>query len=548
MELQKQDQVFRNPSIFHTDPKTIDLDRMLINLYILLKYNGQRPISRKRPPVTKELLLNRLTNLPLAVRGFSEEPQIAGEWLKSDVADMVFRGVAGKESIVAPRPFHLDSYKLRNTNKIRDYNASDQIFSMLSFGDAEVLNKLKEFLGAGLSDVSALNSSYDDSSVRQLDLITLVIMRLVQGSDLVDQPSRDNKLSDIRPPLCMGQARLLCDDIKRLLAYQNIMPRHVLINYIKTMMGIHLALNAFRLFVELPAWVKNKQPLCDHPCPLNPAVRNNLHNCLSSPEFLVDMGDDANSRMAQLAGTNTAQHYARINHYIRATFAINMLLPYATSMGLLSLQLTSNPKNPPIREAIALLQNPPSSFDGYFQSKVNDLFNDKLADYEEKPEILAIKNMQLSPYEKYVELITCARSQFHRRYMTELLDSTGQKNSEEGMLLQGQGRNRPRRFHLGSRLLEILVQIAVLEATGPDSYRTRVIRINDFMDWLHERYGFIINGLDSPNYAKQAELADNEAFRHNIQALKDRLREIGFYTDLSDAYNAQTIQPRYKLN
>jgi hypothetical protein len=30
--------------------------------------------------------------------------------------------------------------------------------------------------------------------------------------------------------------------------------------------------------------------------------------------------------------------------------------------------------------------------------------------------------------------------------------------------------------------------------------------------------------------------------------LKDRLREIGFYDDLSDAYNAQTIRPRYRLD
>ena len=31
------------------------------------------------------------------------------------------------------------------------------------------------------------------------------------------------------------------------------------------------------------------------------------------------------------------------------------------------------------------------------------------------------------------------------------------------------------------------------------------------------------------------------------ESTKDRLREIGFYDDLSDAYNAQTIRPRYRL-
>ena len=32
-----------------------------------------------------------------------------------------------------------------------------------------------------------------------------------------------------------------------------------------------------------------------------------------------------------------------------------------------------------------------------------------------------------------------------------------------------------------------------------------------------------------------------------MRAFKDRLREIGFYDDLSDAYTAQTIRPRYEL-
>ena len=254
--------------------------------------------------------------------------------------------------------------------------------------------------------------------------------------------------------------------------------------------------------------------------------------------------------MAKISATSAEQYYARINDYIRAVFAINTLIPYATTMGVLPNQSAFSPKNPPIKEAIALLENPPLSFDGYFQSKVNALFADELPDHEEKPEILAIKNMQqISPYEKYVELITCARSKFHRAYTVQLLDSLSQKNTEEGMLVQSQGRNRPRRFHLGSHLLEILVQIAVLKPVGTgDRYRTSVISINDFMDWLQERYGFIINGLASKSFAQITELADNDAFRQNIQALKDRLREIGFYTDLSDAYNSQTIQPRYILD
>ena len=46
MKLNRKDYVFNNPLICHIMPKHIELDRVLINLYMLLKYNGHRPVSK----------------------------------------------------------------------------------------------------------------------------------------------------------------------------------------------------------------------------------------------------------------------------------------------------------------------------------------------------------------------------------------------------------------------------------------------------------------------------------------------------------------------
>ncbi|OJV96059.1 MAG: hypothetical protein BGO39_03550 [Chloroflexi bacterium 54-19] len=537
MQLQKNDQAFRNPSIFHIDPKSINLDRALLNLFILMKYDGYRPISRKRPSLTVENLFERFTTLSSLVNGFEENQGIASKWLESDLVDMVNRGIPGKESVVALRPLHLDSYKLRNPIKIRDYNTSDQIYSMLLYGNKEVLDSLKEFLGKGLTNIDQTDSNYDDNNIRELDLITLTIIRLVEGSDLIDQKGRTNQ-SEIRFPLLLDQAQLMCDDLKRLLVYKDLMPRHILIEYIKVMMGIHLALYLFRLANELPTWVRNKN--APEPTPYDKT------SYFSPLELIMDMGSNPNSKMAQISAANTARHYDSMNDFIRAVFAVNVLVPFAKTMGVFS-QSTLKNGEPSIQQLIGLLANQPFTFEGYFLSKVNGLFADEPFDHVEKPEIVAIKNMEISFYDKYVELITSARSKFHKKYLSELLEATTQKNSEEGMVVQPQGSRKPRRFHIGSKLLEILVQIAVLEETGEGNYRTKVIRINEFIEWLRQRYGFVINGMDS-SYNQQAEITDSEAFRQNIQALKDRLREIGFYTDLSDAYNSQTIKPRYQID
>jgi hypothetical protein len=40
---------------------------------------------------------------------------------------------------------------------------------------------------------------------------------------------------------------------------------------------------------------------------------------------------------------------------------------------------------------------------------------------------------------------------------------------------------------------------------------------------------------------------DRHALRDNMRAFTGRLREVGFYRDLSDAYVTQTITPRYRI-
>ena len=110
---------------------------------------------------------------------------------------------------------------------------------------------------------------------------------------------------------------------------------------------------------------------------------------------------------------------------------------------------------------------------------------------------------------------------------------------------QGKGKSNRRRWYLGSGLLEVLVQIAVLHPVGTGAsvhFVSHPILIDDFVGWMRDRYGLVI----MPNW-KNASIEDNKAFNANLNSLKHRLREIGFYTDLSDAYNTQTIRPRYPI-
>jgi hypothetical protein len=162
-------------------------------------------------------------------------------------------------------------------------------------------------------------------------------------------------------------------------------------------------------------------------------------------------------------------------------------------------------------------------------------------------EVEAITKMGLSDFETYIEILVTLRGAFHRKYIIESLDATMLKNKSGALLAQTRARNAPRRFALESRLLEVLLQIAVLRPGGEQGYFTGEMRIDDLLSFLRERYGLFIDQLPPGEGFSAPTIDERKALRSNVQAFTGRLREIGFYRDLSDAYVTQTVVPRYTI-
>ena len=114
-------------------------------------------------------------------------------------------------------------------------------------------------------------------------------------------------------------------------------------------------------------------------------------------------------------------------------------------------------------------------------------------------------------------------------------------NREDGFLHGGRGKKR--KYVLGNQLLELLVQLAVVGVDRRGKFMTKPITVSDFVKLLRDRYGILIDGTgennDSPDIARALEV--------NYTALKDRLRQLGFFTDLSDASISQVIKPRFPI-
>jgi hypothetical protein len=147
-------------------------------------------------------------------------------------------------------------------------------------------------------------------------------------------------------------------------------------------------------------------------------------------------------------------------------------------------------------------------------------------------------------------VVTHVRQKHHVGYLVQDLDKLFQKNSDWGALVQGRSKVNPRRWHLGGRLLEVLVQLAVLRYVDTDTgkrFYSEEILVDDFLQWIEHRYGFVVGPSVTDPARRPVTLDQHRAYRENVKALKDRLREIGFFDDLSDAVNVQRIRPRYAI-
>jgi hypothetical protein len=534
VKLRKQDQEFRNPKVFYPDPKNVDLDRVLVNLFLLLKCDGSRPATRGRQKAEFEKVdvhLEALSSLP-GVQGFDEYREIARRWLESDIFDLVNRG-RPTEAIASLRPLHLDAHKIRVSKYCRDYNHADALYAMLEYGEQQTLKDLRSYLDLGRNPATR---RYDGKS--ELDVETLTVLKLVE--DLPDMYPSGEKVTPY-PPTCIGQSRVLCDDVQRLLAYRNDVPRPVMIEYLKTVLGLHLGLYTLRVSRQLPGWITAREahPTCRQ-CPVYGHLAAPFAECPYGVSLTVDMGEDYRSRMAQLAQESTSREFERLLDFIKAVFAMNHLLRYAREE-----RLSDDPLDVP-----SILANPPDMFDADFKAYLKQLVQMNSEDEQVAPEIHAILDSALSPFDMLIELVTHVRQKHHISYLVQMVDKLFQKNTPFGALVQGRSRSNPRRWHLGGRLLEVLVQLAVLryeEQKGAKKFYTEPILIDDFLTWMERRYGFVIGESSEPNGPRPVTLDEHRAFRDNVRALRNRLREIGFYDDLSDAYNAQTVRPRYRL-
>jgi hypothetical protein len=398
---------------------------------------------------------------------------------------------------------------VRNAAHNRDYNTADQVYLMLG-ANPKVKEDLKSFLMEGWDNTTNKINVKDGLDVDSLGL--LHIIKNIKPGFL----DTNSSLNQIRP-LLDKQAKLYCDDVRRLLVYKRKIPRNVVVDYLKTITSFHLSIYIQKIIYLLPEMVEKGSIEHD-----------------DNWSIVIDATDNNESKISKLASADAENLTNSVYDYVKATFQVN------AALRRLKLEKTDSSN---LDKALAALAKKPDGFEIYFETQWDNLYNS--LDEDDRELIKDMVKYEDTYFDKYIELIVKARGTYQYRYHVQLIDNLSQKNSERGFMSQGRSKKHSRRYVLGTRLLETLVQILVLDLED-DQFKTKTLSIEELIENIRDRYGLIINGLSEERF-EHADLNTHLAFKENVEAFKMKLRQIGFYNDLSDAYILQRIRPRYEL-
>ncbi len=545
MSIKGRDKEFKTSKVTYVDFKHIEMDRVLTMLFPLLKYYGYASRFSRGRVLTIDDFLNEFLEHEEWFQGFKENRAVAYKWLETELLDLVNRGKAD-QAVAAPRPLHGNTYKFRNSKFARDYGAAEQIYWMLYYarkgkGQASI-DALRKFFFTGYD----FNTDKYDLD-RNIDVETQALLRL---DHQVTQDTRSSEEPERYQPLCIGNADIMADDILRLLAYEPYIPRSVLVDYLKTLMAFHLSLYHIKLLQILPKFVKQRScgNLCSsRECPVNSELDNALEGCPYQIALIVDMGNVNNPHMTELSQKSASRLYRQIPAFVLSNFVVKKLDEMASNMKLQGKLPLPSSGCFSVGDLLALLK-PEFDVDkkAYFSARLAKMLEEAGEDKEGiDPEIQQVLTMKLPEFDTFIEILFSCFGKSRQEVIVKCLDAFQNKNQLNGLLAQSRTKGSPRRFVLGSKLLEVLLQIAVLTKDG-SRFVTREVRIEELLAFLRNRYGIYIDRLPE-NGPATSSILDRRALRFNLETFKRRLREIGFYEDLSDAYVTQKVSPRYAI-
>lgn len=563
--LTRQQKLFRMESVCPFDANNVSLDEAMAKLFIYLRTGGRKIATTSKPfylaedqAVPETLLDIVLDEKPGNFQGVTDtqRKELLSAWVGSHFAIMTKSRKLGEQRITGMRPLHFAIIKLFNPRvRSQDRYLSDFFFNALKDDPALASNPdslFKQFFGVCVRPFGNTDFQVDEAEITKLaksggiDIELLFLLRLLEPFESDTFGLKKDERAAAFSFLCPEQIALLRQDLQLLFLYKGKIPRRELINYMMTLLAFHAALYFFQVSRITNYMVQNgKMPAPRGADPKPGEARSSAPFRL---DFFCDLTGGHDVKVKEMAERRYTEHFKEVEAYFHSAYLMKKLEEFALS-GYITKEQREMKGKDYVGLLLGLIKH--KDLEGFFAKSISDIQANARDDEtgEDDPTIQRIIDIgaerKQSKLHTYVDILCHFQHSQLRDQHRKLISSLCGFELDRGFLT-GVGRGRARRrYVLGNELLEVLLQLAVLRKRASDQkWHSREIEIGEFVHWLQERYGLLIDkyGDDVPE-----DEQTNRALAVNYEHLKIRLRQLGFFTALSDASNSQVIRPRFPI-
>ena len=544
------------PRICTIEMNDFDIDLFLPSLFFTILAQGKGKAKQTNDPTEIARFIDGVANHS-DLEGFNDgEGRRVLERLVRTT--LITTGGVGRsrtgEQITSIVPYTILAHKPGFPVKSRQRNADTFIYQILRehLGADDVLRSfVKRVFGRGviIDNIPVLGGKYDGKS--RLDTLTRLSIAFLDGLKNPSLGSKSRENTTVGP--CPMLAKELATDLLRyLFEYYTNMPAQAFTHHL-------LVLINFELFNYTLKLVNAVNELVQHPDSLPVAMRDGAK--ISPPQLYLDFTESSAGYSQEMAKACVQRDIETYQQFLSSNLLLRQLDIYVE-------KLKRNPRyklriedvlQPGISGAEYLqgllrLRNDPAIGGDIAASARSDEDEIRLVNThegeEDDPEALdwlsTITDTAEDDVERVVSLLVEGQKGSAIEHFVQWYWGVGGMKKPQGVLRGTTLSRKSWRYAPTNDLLAVFVQLATVRLSPPTNQEQvnqelQPIRLQDFLRFLEERFGILVDRPPSP--FEGAEYI--AAARENLRAMLRRLRQMGIFRDLSDDFTIQRLHPPY---
>ena len=550
--LPKQLRTARFDRLFAVEMNDFDVERLLPALFHLVVTQGRDRGPRENDPKKLDEYVKALAEHE-RLEGFGKDAgkRLLERWVRSSVIRMsgVGRGRKGGEQIEYVQPLTVLAYKPGfPAESSRQRNVHRFVYRALlnSFRATEDLPRLraalaKEFIRAfGPGTVidtrgPKFDGTYDGET--ELDIHTLLALCFLDGFTATPA-GRVDRAEAADPALPRSAAEFGEDLLLYPLAYRDRLPPYALTRGFMALITLHLFVYTVRLLAATTQLVRTGEL---------PAAMQDEAGGGVEPKLYVDFTRQRGGVSDSLARACVERDLEELRAYYGSALLLQTIARHAEFQPTLAAHLKGL-DTPSYLQTLTAIRSEPDIEAGA-RNDLQQIQAETLAAYQGEAEREQAKTFfqelatdaSRTALEKVVQLIASVQERKIVQKQVAFLGAAGGLERPYGLVSGNVRGRRSWAYAMGDELLATLVQLALIDRAPRDfaaaQVRTR-LRLRDFLSFLEERFGILI---DRPPAFLDGSAA-RAAARDNFEALKRRLRQMGYFQELSDDFTAQYLR------